>query len=476
MNAPLDPRHLLHAPLASARALPSRTRVEHFEIVRAIAETDLGLDYLAIDHTRHAEVVLKEYLPSWLARRDGVAMRPHVAFDAAELALGLQAFIAEPRLLARTEHPALASVIGIAQANDTAYHVMSHGDGTPLLQWRREMNGAPDERTLRALLDDLLGALEALHHDGVVHGAVAPDHILMLADDRPLLLRPETARSVPASGLIESLMASLEPGFAAPEQRDGSLKRQPTPATDLYSLAETMRFCISGELPPRAGHPAASGLREPMAQMVRRRFGDRLTPHYSASLLGTLDAALDANPLMRPQSAAEFRDALGSAAAPEAPMRDAHAPPAASHMAFRPPRQPSRSSGSAWIGAALALLLVASACGWWWFDRTPRVEMPLAVNAPSAEVAIAPVPLAPPLVAETEVIERRAPPVPPTPPAKVALARATAAIPAGATSPRASCGDRTPFALYRCMQALCEQRGWAKHPQCERLRTTDSVD
>ena len=494
MNASLDPRHLLDAPLASTRALPHGTRIQHFEIVRSIAETNLGIDYLAIDHTLHAEVVLKEYLPSRLARREGMAMRPHVASDAAKLAIGLQAFVAEPRLRARTEHPALASVIDIVQANDTAYHVMSHGGGTPLLQLRREMNVAPDERTLRALLDDLLGALEALHHDGVVHGAVSPDHILLLADDRPLLLGPEPARAEPASGLIELLMASVAPAFAAPEQRDASLKQAPTPATDLYSLAETMRFCISGELPPRAGNPAASGLREPMLQTVRRLFGDGPTPRYSASLLGTLDAALDADPLMRPQSAAEFRDALGSAPAPAAPVRDATAPPiaprdapdaartaraaAAPHMAFRPPRKRSRGSRSVWTGAALALLLVAGAYGWWWFDHAAPVGVPVAVATPSADAAVAPVPLAPPPVAENTVIERRPPPVPPTPRGAVALslAKAKPATAAVATSPRESCGDRTPFALYRCMQTLCEQRGWSKHPQCERLRTTDNVE
>jgi non-specific serine/threonine protein kinase len=43
-------------------------------------------------------------------------------------------------------------------------------------------------------------------------------------------------------------------------------------------------------------------------------------------------------------------------------------------------------------------------------------------------------------------------------------------------SPREACGVRTQFSLYRCMQTQCSQRRWASHAQCERLRTTDSVD
>jgi hypothetical protein len=43
-------------------------------------------------------------------------------------------------------------------------------------------------------------------------------------------------------------------------------------------------------------------------------------------------------------------------------------------------------------------------------------------------------------------------------------------------SPREVCGPRTQFSLYRCMKTQCSQRRWASHAQCQRLRTTDSVD
>ena len=64
------------------------------------------------------------------------------------------------------------------------------------------------------------------------------------------------------------------------------------------------------------------------------------------------------------------------------------------------------------------------------------------------------------------------PPVPAPPPARVAQQPA----PRAPASPREVCGARTQFSLYRCMQTQCSQRQWASHAQCERLRTTDSVD
>jgi serine/threonine protein kinase len=71
---------------------------------------------------------------------------------------------------------------------------------------------------------------------------------------------------------------------------------------------------------------------------------------------------------------------------------------------------------------------------------------------------------APPIVVQ--------PPAPKPPPTRVARQNASR-VPA---SPRATCGARTGFALYRCMQLECGRRQWISHPQCERLRTNDSVD
>jgi len=61
-----------------------------------------------------------------------------------------------------------------------------------------------------------------------------------------------------------------------------------------------------------------------------------------------------------------------------------------------------------------------------------------------------------------------APPEPPTPTPALA-ARAPA-------SPRASCGTRSGYALYRCMQTQCAKRDAARHPQCLRFRQTQRLD
>ena len=80
------------------------------------------------------------------------------------------------------------------------------------------MNEPPDEEALRALLDALLGALLAFHRAGGGHGKVTPSNILLLADNRPLLLGPGAAGRAIASDPIDALMTSVEPCFAPIEQ------------------------------------------------------------------------------------------------------------------------------------------------------------------------------------------------------------------------------------------------------------------
>jgi non-specific serine/threonine protein kinase len=221
--------------------------------------------------------------------------------------------------------------------------------GRSLLDLRRTMPEAPDEASLRALLDDLLGALEAIHRGGRAHGGVTPGNVLLLGDDRPLLLGPGAAAREIGSDLVDSLMASLETP-PAPEPADVTPSG---PIADLYALAEVIRFCITGTPAPVAG---PGGGRESMAEVIARSFEPAARPRYSAELLGTLDAAM--SPLAEdwPLSVAQFRTWLARgapralpraalrrealfAAAAEVPAQAAAQP--AAGLFPEPPRRPA---------------------------------------------------------------------------------------------------------------------------------------
>ena len=323
-------------------ALPRGLRLGAFEIQRVLARSASSIVYLATDHALAMPVALQEYLPARLVCRDaGLQQRAAEPWHDDLIDRGRRAFIDEARLLARCDHPALVRVTQLFEALGSAYRVMPVYSGPRLADLRGEQLGAPEEALLRALLEALLGAVETLHRSGQVHGGISPSNILLLADDRPLLLGTGAATREIGSDLVDSLMATLELGPAATADALPAAAPPVGAARDLYMLADTLRFCITGETPAPAGTLRP---REPLADAIAREYAPETRPQYSAALLGTLDAALSTYAEDRPLTAAQFRDWLVRGV-PGGPVRVAPVAPAAAPAA--PATSPASPSPTA---------------------------------------------------------------------------------------------------------------------------------
>jgi serine/threonine protein kinase len=295
---------------SAARALPAGAWLDEFEVRGVIGEGSAVIVYAATDRALDVPVSIAEYMPARLAQRsDEAQVTPRTSAHAEAFAKGLKAFINESRTLARYDHPSLVRIVRLWEANATAYRVMPRYPGRRLLEVRQGMNEPPDEEALRALLDALLGALQAFHHaEG--HGKVTPSNILLLAGNRPLLLGPGAAGRAIASDRLEALRTSVEPCFAPIQQIVESPDSPLHPSVDLYALAGVARYWLSGQLPAPAFGAPGPARRERLADTVQRV---RLTwpqRHYSASLLSALDSALSIYPAERPQSVAQMRARL----------------------------------------------------------------------------------------------------------------------------------------------------------------------
>jgi serine/threonine protein kinase len=173
------------------------TRLGEFEITGLVGEGGFGIVYLGYDHSLERTIAIKEYMPSALAERVNdtavvvKSSRHQDTFNA-----GLKSFINEARLLARFDHPALLKVYRFWEANGTAYMAMPFYEGPTLKQALAERTDAPDEKWLKALLAPLLDALEVMHQTQCFHRDIAPDNILLLKGNRPLLLDFGAARRV----------------------------------------------------------------------------------------------------------------------------------------------------------------------------------------------------------------------------------------------------------------------------------------
>ena len=303
MSDPTNARPGAAASPEDGDALPTGTRLAEFEIREVLGVGGFGIVYRAWDDALQRDVALKEYMPVSLAGRgSGQRVTLRTSAHDENFALGLQSFVNEARLLARFDQPALVKVFRFWEGNGTAYMAMPLYKGRTLRQLRKERGSAGfDDAWMRALVEPLLGALEVMHAEAVYHRDIAPDNILWCDNNRPVLLDFGAARLVLADR-TQNVTAILKPQFAPIEQYAETQSMRQGPWTDLYALAGTCYFMLTGRAPMPATARVMGDEMDSLAHLA--------PPGCSPQLLQVLDWALAVRPQDRPQSVAQFREAL----------------------------------------------------------------------------------------------------------------------------------------------------------------------
>ena len=324
--------------------------------------------------------------------------------------IGLRSFVNEARMLAQFDHPALVKVFRFWEANGTAYMVMPFISGQTLQDALKQRGEAPGEAWIRALLSPLMEALAVLHADKVYHRDIAPDNILLLADDRPVLLDFGAARRV-ISDMTHALTVILKPGYAPIEQYADMPGMKQGPWTDVYALAAVVYFMITKRKPPAAVSRMMQDSYEPLMQ-------SDAAARYSPQLLQGIDRCLALRAEDRPQSMAAMREAIGLAMPPAAapapsPDRPAEKAPEPAAPALEiavetaeplvdiplyadgesAPAPPRNSKLPLVVGGVLSLLVIAG--GYAFFARST------APVAPATPTTVATVPAAPAVMTPT---------------------------------------------------------------------------
>jgi hypothetical protein len=501
-------------------ALPVGTRLGEFELRAVLGVGGFGIVYRAWDHALEREVALKEYMPAALAARGrGISVTLRSPQHAENFAIGLRSFVNEARMLARFDHPSLVKVYRFWEEHGTAYMVMPYYRGRTLREVRQAMDAPPDEAACRAIVEPLLCALELLHRQDVFHRDIAPDNILV-GDDGPVLLDFGAARRA-LTDRTQSLTAILKPNFAPLEQyADVSSMRQ-GPWTDLYGLAATVYYFITGRAPMPAAARALHDEMEPLAQIQ--------PPDCSAEFIAAIDWSLALRPPDRPQSVVMLRDVLdGRMALPATVRRDTTQPSVTARsvggwsaqsiaptVTLPPGTRQSGSTGPMPLpaaasrpmplagdsapmplpvpaaaarksqrvrGAAVAFTtvatLAAAALAWsmaW--QKPPAASQAATVAAtdkPRAAAVSPPgrpaaptvaTPLAPAAARATTPVQAAAMP------RRAAVERATPALPA---DPRERCGDRNFISQVACMKRECERPEFSGHAECRRMTALEA--
>jgi len=208
--------------------------------------------------------------------------------------------------------------------NGLFYLVQEWIDGLTLSE-AVESNGKWNEDAVRKLMVSILRTLIYVHDRGIIHRDIKPDNIILRTGE-PVLIDfgavKETLNiiTVPNSGQQVHSIVIGTPGFMASEQAAG----RPFFASDLYSLALTAIFALTGQYPQQLGTDSQTGEVLWQSQVME----------ISANLKAIFTKALQFDPRDRYSSAREMLEAMQ----PEPllnksiPAKSVPIPPAMSNM------------------------------------------------------------------------------------------------------------------------------------------------
>jgi tRNA A-37 threonylcarbamoyl transferase component Bud32 len=214
-------------------------------------------------------------------------------------------FLREVRLTARLSgHPNVVTVLdsGMTEAG-RPYIAMDYYEGGSLKD-RLAADGPLSARDVLRIGVKIGGALDAAHHEGIVHRDVKPQNILLSRYGEPALADFGTARLTAALD-ASSRADALTPFHAAPEVLEG---HAPAAVSDIYSLGSTLYQLLAGR--PAFQRDGDTGIAPLLLRIVTEQPPPIARTDVPERVVAVVRRAMDRDPERRYPSAAEFVRAL----------------------------------------------------------------------------------------------------------------------------------------------------------------------
>ncbi|MCA9665069.1 MAG: protein kinase [Myxococcales bacterium] len=281
---------------ASRKVLEPGARVDHFRVVRLLAEGGFGEVYLARDVKLGRRVALKVIHPRHVGSGEAV-----------------ERFLFEVRATARFNHPNIVTVYAVGEHEGMPYVALEYLEGQTLRQRMKERR-----LTTREVLrvgSVIARALEEAHQRSILHRDLKPENVLIPRDGRVRVLDFGLAKKI--SGRDETTGTEASQPAIKPIRVDGSLgaagamantiatPSQRAGADNVDASTPTMLDASTGAgvgdaVPDRMTAPGNVGARARQRQREAARLSDGIlslppAPRIARSA-ATGDAALPALP------------------------------------------------------------------------------------------------------------------------------------------------------------------------------------
>ena len=244
-----DPKTAKNAEYA---LMPGTILAGKYLVGKVLGQGGFGITYIGWDIALERKVAIKEYYPSGqVSRSPGTRNLTWYTTEAAEQARrdGMQMFLKEARKMSRADGiPGVVRVVDLFQENGTAYIVMEFIEGVTLKAKLQQTGPLPWEQ-VRELFLSIIQTMAQVHKAGLVHRDLSPDNIMLLPNGGVKILDLGAAKDLSINSGASSMQVAKS-GFSPLEQytqRGGS-----GPWTDVYSMAATIYYTLTGKLPPNA--------------------------------------------------------------------------------------------------------------------------------------------------------------------------------------------------------------------------------
>ncbi len=321
-----------------------------YMIGRILGQGGFGITYIGWDIALEKKVAVKEYYPSGqVGRTPGTNALSWYTNESAALArqAGLEMFLKEARKMSKVDDVSgIVRVRDLFQENQTAYIVMDYVEGETL-KARLQKTGPMAWDQAKGIFQPAIRAMEQVHKAGLIHRDLSPDNLMLTPDAQVKILDLGAAKDLSINSGASSMQVAKS-GFSPFEQysqRGGS-----GPWTDVYAMAATVYYTLTGVLPPAA---------------IDRVEEDTIDWSLVSALPGrareALRAAMAVSAKKRTQSMEELEKGLFEVPAQEPKPKPAPKPKLEKKTTPKPgPEKKAWKKG--WV-AAVAVVVVVALCG-----------------------------------------------------------------------------------------------------------------
>ena len=361
---------------------PGNTLGNRYELISKIGEGAFATTWRAQDRRLQRIVAIKVLRPELARDKDFAARFTREAQTAASIS---------------SEHT--VQIFDVGADGDRRWIAMEFVEGESLRDHIRRSGGSLPPGTVRAMCQQILRGLTAIHEGGVVHRDLKPENVLIGTDRIVRIADFGIAFDRDSPGMTSTGMTLGTAAYMAPEQARGE---RVSPATDIYALGVMLFEMLTGRLPFTTPTTVAMLLAHqtqlpPSIGSVRPNLANETV------LDAVIQQALQKVPARRFQSARSMLSALDQTAptpATTVPMQRPPIQPTVPMPVYSAPVQqprqhvpPARTNWSAILGIVFLAALIAF--GAWYavttgvFDSDPASE-PTPTNVPSAKPTATP--------------------------------------------------------------------------------------